>query len=197
MTAESPVDGGGADAEDVADLRDGHRLLLVEPARGAHLVHGEPRRTATGPAAGSGGGKAGVRAFLAEVPFELRQCGEDVEHEPPAGRGGVDGLLQRAEPAAALGEGVQVVDEVPDGATLPIEPPDDEGVAGAELVEELVELGRVSERAGDGVDEHAAAADGVEHIDLQRRVLVGGGHARVPEEVTREENGAKLDRPAR
>ncbi len=146
-----------------------------------------------GAAAGSSGGEAGVGAFLDEVPFELRQRGEDVEHEPATGRGGVDGLLQGPEPDAALGESVQLIDEVPDGPTEPVESPDDESVAGAELVEELVELGPVLERPGHGVDEHAVAASGVERVDLQRRVLVCGGHARIPEKVTHEENVAKLD----
>ena len=61
---------------------------------------------------------------------------------------------------------MQLVDEVPDGSTEPVESPDDEGVAGAELVEELVELGPVLQRPGHGVDEHAVAAGGVERVDL-------------------------------
>ena len=85
MLRERPIDGGAADAEDIADLRDGHVLLFVEPACGAHLVCGEPRWSASGAAAGSGGGEAGVGAFLDEVPFELRQRSEDVEHKPATG----------------------------------------------------------------------------------------------------------------
>lgn len=85
MASDGPVDSGAADAEDITDLRDGHVLLLVEPTRGPHLVRGEPGRAASGPSAGAGGGETGVGAFLDEVPFELRQCGEDVEDEPAAG----------------------------------------------------------------------------------------------------------------
>jgi len=193
MLCECTVDGGAADAEDVADLRDGHVLLLVQAASSSHLVGGEPGWTTTGAAACTCGGEAGVGAFLDEVPLELRQRSEDVEHEPAAGRGGVDGLLQRPEPDAALGESMELVDEVPDGAAEPVEAPDDEGVAGAELVEELVEFGSVLQGPGHGVDEHAVAACCVERIDLQRRVLVGSGHACVPEEVTHEVNVAKPD----
>ena len=55
---------------------------------------------------------------------------------------------------------------MPDGSTEPVESPDDESVAGAELVEELVELGPVLQRPGHGVDEHAVAAGGAQRVDL-------------------------------
>lgn len=101
--------------------------------------------------------------------------------------------MQGSEPDPAFGEGVELVDEVADGSAEPVKSPDDEGVAGADLVEELVELGSVFEGPGHGVDEHAEAAGRVECVDLQRGVLVGGRHARVSKEVTHEENVAKPD----
>ncbi len=152
----------------------------------------EPRRSPARAATGGRCGKAGVGAFLDEITFELRQRGEHVEDEPSAARGGVDGLLQGPEPNPAIRESVELVDEVSDGATEPVEPPDDEGVSRANLVDELVELGAVLEGPGHGVDKHSKAAGRIERVDLQRRVLIGGGHARVPEEVPPATNVAKL-----
>jgi hypothetical protein len=53
-------------------------------------------------APGSGGGQPRGRAFADQVTFELGQGGEDMEDELAAGGGGVDRLLEAAEPNAAL-----------------------------------------------------------------------------------------------
>ena len=58
------------------------------------------------------------------------------------GGGGVDHLLETAEPDPALGEFGNGVDQVPQGVTEAVELPNDEGVAGAELVQDLGEGGR-------------------------------------------------------
>jgi hypothetical protein len=52
------------------------------------------------------------------------------------------GLLG-AEPDAAIGQAGDGVDQVAQGAAEPIEFPDDQSVAGAELVQELLEGGAV------------------------------------------------------
>ena len=49
-------------------------------------------------AAGPGGGQSGAGAFADQVAFELGQGGKDVEDELAAGGGGVDCLLEAAEP---------------------------------------------------------------------------------------------------
>ena len=86
---------------------------------------------------GPGGGQPGGRAFADEVAFELGQGREDMEDELAAGGGGVDRLLEAAEPDPAVGEAGDGVDQVPEGAAEAVEFPDDQGVAGAELVQEL------------------------------------------------------------
>jgi hypothetical protein len=63
-------------------------------------------------AAGPGRGQAGAGAFADEVAFELGQGGEDVEAELAAGSGGVDRLLQAAEPNPTLGQPGNGVDQV-------------------------------------------------------------------------------------
>lgn len=99
FASESAVHGRATNAEDVTDLRHGHVLLFVEAPRSADLVRRETRRTTTSAPSSTGRREAGVRALADQVPFKLGQCGEDMEHEPTAGRGGVDGLLQRPETA--------------------------------------------------------------------------------------------------
>jgi hypothetical protein len=65
-------------------------------------VGGHDRRPAAVAAAGAGRGQPSIGAFADEVAFELGQGGEDVEDELAAGGGGVDRLLEAAEPDPAL-----------------------------------------------------------------------------------------------
>ena len=60
---------------------------------------------------------------------------------PAAGGSGVDRLLQAAEPDATLGQPGDRVDQMPEGAAEAVELPHDQGVAGAQLVQELGEGG--------------------------------------------------------
>jgi hypothetical protein len=67
-------------------------------------------------AAGPSGGQPGAGAFADEIAFELGQGGKHVKDELAAGGGGVDRLLQAAEPHAAIsqpGDGVDQVAERP------------------------------------------------------------------------------------
>jgi hypothetical protein len=66
-----------------------------------------------------------------------------VEDELAAGGGGVDRLLEAAEPDAALGQAGDGVDQVAQGAAEAVQFPDDQGVAGSELVKDLGEGGPV------------------------------------------------------
>jgi hypothetical protein len=85
-------------------------------------------------AAGPGRGQPGGRAFPGEVAFELGQGREDVEDELAAGGGGVDRLLEAAEPDPAVGQAADGVDQVPQRAAEAVQLPDDQGVAGSQLV---------------------------------------------------------------
>ena len=66
------------------------------------LLGGHRGRSAEALAAGAGGGQALVSALDDELADELRERGQDVEHQPPAWRGGVERFLQGPEPDAAL-----------------------------------------------------------------------------------------------
>ena len=109
-------------------------------------------------APGPGGGQPGAGAFADEVAFELGQGGEDVEDELAAGGGGVDRLLEATEPDPAVGEAGDGVDQVAQRPAQPVQLPDDQGVAGAQLVQELLEDRPVGAGAAGGLGEHPVAA---------------------------------------
>jgi hypothetical protein len=62
--------------------------------------------------------------------------------------------------------------------------PDDQGVAGPQLVQELLEGGPVGAGAAGGLGEHPIATGVLEGVDLQLRVLVGGGDPGIAKQMT-------------
>jgi hypothetical protein len=94
-----------------------------------------------------------MRALSDQVPLELRQGRKDIEHEAAAGGGGVDGFLHGLEADTTVGQSPDGVDEVGEGPAEAVEPPDDQGVAVAGVVEAGGQLRPVSERpARSGLD---------------------------------------------
>jgi hypothetical protein len=65
-----------------------------------------------------------------------------MEDELAAGGGGVDRLLEAAEPDPTLSQAGNGVDQVPKGAAKAVEFPDDQGVAGAQLPRTCSRVGR-------------------------------------------------------
>ena len=65
-----------------------------------------------------------------------RSAPQVAEDELAAGGGGVDCLLEAAEPDSAVSEPRYGVDQVPQRPAQPVELPDNQGLAGAELVQE-------------------------------------------------------------
>ena len=82
--------------------------------------------------------------------------------------------------SASAGDGV---DQVAQGPAEPVEFPDDQGAAGAELVQDLLEQWAVGHGAASGLDEHPVAAGTLERVDLQVRLLVGAGDAGIAQQV--------------
>jgi len=141
---------------------------------------GRPAAATPGPSSG----QPGAGAFADELAFELGQGGEDVEDELAAGRGGVDRFLEAAEPDATVGQAGDGVDQMPQGPAEAVEFPDNQRVAGAELVQDLLEGGAVGAGAAGGLGEHPIAAGRGEGVDLELGVLVGGGDAGVAEQMS-------------
>jgi hypothetical protein len=136
---EMAVDRGAADAEGLGDRR--HRVLpgRVQLLGHLELVGGHHRGPAATAATGPGGRQPGAGARADQVASELGQGGEAVEDQLAARGGGVDLFLQAAEPDLALGQAGDRVDQVAQGAAQSVQLPDDQGVAGAQLVQDLRE----------------------------------------------------------
>lgn len=66
-----------------------------------------------------------------EFPEELGKGGEHMEHQAPAGSGGVEGFVHGPEPEAAAPQIGNDHDQVLQGAAEPVQGGDYEGVAGA------------------------------------------------------------------
>src|SRR5215216_4345233 len=64
-----------------------------------------------------------------------------------------------------------------------VEFPDDQGVAGAQLVQDLLEDRAVGAGAAGGLGEHPIAAGALEGVDLELGLLVGGGDAGIAEQM--------------
>jgi hypothetical protein len=68
-----------------------------------------------------------------------------------------------------------------EGAAEAVELPDDQGVARAQLVQELGEGGAVGAGAAGGLGEDPIAAGSGKGVDLELGMLVGGGDAGIAE----------------
>jgi hypothetical protein len=137
-----------------------------------------------GAAASPGGGQPGGGAFADEVAFELGQGREHVEDELAAGGGGIYRLLEAAEADPTLSQAGNGVDQMAQGAAEPVELPDDQGVARAQLVQDLGEGGPVGVGATGGLGEDPVAAGPLEGVDLELGVLVGGGDTGIAQQVS-------------
>jgi hypothetical protein len=147
----------------------GHGVLpgRIQLLSHLELVSSQHRRTTTPAPAGPGRGQPGGRALTDQVAFELGQGGEDVEDELAARRGRVDGFLQAPEADPALSQAGDGVDQVPQGAAEAVEFPDDQGVTGPQLVQDLFENRAVAAGAAGGLGEHSIAAGSREGVDLE------------------------------
>jgi hypothetical protein len=80
---------------------------------------------------------------------------------------------------------------MPQRPSKPVQFPDDQGVAGAQLIEDLRKGGAVAVGAAGGLGEHPVAAGALEGVDLQVGLLVGGGDAGVAEQVSHARDGCR------
>lgn len=90
----------------------------------------------------------GDRAVPDDLPLELSQSPEQVEHRPTAGRGCVDALAQRTDPDAALAQRGDDVDEVAQRPAEAVQAPHHQGVPRAQRLKNLVQLRAALQRPG-------------------------------------------------
>jgi hypothetical protein len=94
-------------------------------------------------------------------------------------------------PDAALGKPGDRVDQVAQRPAQPVQLLHRQGVARAELVEELLEGRAVGAGAAGSLGEYPVAAGALEGVDLEVWLLVGGGDAGVAEQVTHADDGCR------
>jgi hypothetical protein len=94
-------------------------------------------------------------------------------------------------PDAALGQLGGGVDQVAQRPAQPVQFLHRQGVARAELLEELLEGRAVGAGAAGSLSEHPVAAGALEGVDLEVWLLVGSGDAGVAEQVTHADDGCR------
>jgi hypothetical protein len=148
------VEGAFGNTEGGADVGDGVVRVGFHRFGQGGLFGGQGRFAPSPAAPGSRGGEARLGALADQVALEFGQRCEDVEDQLAARRRGVDMLLQAFEADAARVERVHGFDQVLERAAEPVELPDDEGVALAQIVQRRLQAGAAGLRAaGDvGID---------------------------------------------
>jgi hypothetical protein len=80
---------------------------------------------------------------------------------------------------------------VPEGAAKAVKLPDDQGVTGPQLVQDLLEDRAVAAGAAGGLGEYPIAAGALEGVDLELGLLVGGGDAGLSSRLGRGSGGCR------
>jgi hypothetical protein len=124
--------------------------------------------------------QARLSALADEGGLVLRHKGKHPEHQLALRGGGVDDPVgQRLDPDPARVQSSDDVDQVAQVAAEPVDLPDDQGVAGAQVGQACVPLRPVGPGAGRGVGVDLQAALSVQSVELQPGVLVRGADPRV------------------
>ena len=185
LSREQSRDGGGVDLEEAR--RGGGRLLAFRNhlANRDLLVRGE--RGAAAPHAPflPGGLDAGPGAFPQHGALELREGPHHVHQHPAGRRRRVDRLGHAPEARAGVLELRQKREHVAQRAREPIQLPHHNDVPGAQVREELEELGPIPPSAGRLLTKDALAPRRGQRRHLRRGVLIVGGHAGVPDQHCR------------
>jgi hypothetical protein len=83
-----------------------------------------------------------------------------------------------------IGQAGDGVDQVPQGPAEAVQLPDDQGVTGTQLIQNLLEDGAVGASPAGGLDEHPVAASASECVELELRLLIIRGDAGVAKQVS-------------
>lgn len=173
------VEGAGADPQEPGDGGDGVLGVGQQVAGGPDDLGRGHDGPPAGAAALAGGCQALAGAGDDELADELRERGEDVEHQPPAGGGGVQGLVQRGERDLAAAQVPHGGDQVLQRAGEPVQGGHHESVPGLHELQRGAQLGPVSVPAGLLVGEDPPAPGRGERVDLPVELLPARGHPRV------------------
>ena len=119
------------------------------------------------PVAGAGRPQVGMGALHEHVALVLSQSAQYLEHELPAGRSRVNRVLQGYQVQLAAAKVFDHLNQVLGGAAQPVEPPDDDGVAGSSIDQQFLPNGLVGLRPRDGIGEQVLAIGLAQSIELQ------------------------------
>jgi len=181
--AQRPVDRGSAHPQHRADLLDRQLPRVVHPADLPDLLGGQLRRPAPDPPPCPPRGQPGHRPVPDDLPLELRQRPEQMEHQPPpSGRGG-DALPQRPKPHLTLVQSSHHLDQVPQRPAQPVQPPHHQGVPRPQLPQHRLQLRPPVQHPRRMIGPDLPAAGSGQLVDLQVRVLLGRRDPRVAQRV--------------
>jgi hypothetical protein len=138
------------------------------------LLGSHSRRSPQAHATSLGGVQSLPGALDDQLADELGERGEDVEDQPPAGGGRVQGLVQALEPDALPAQRSNDLDQVCQGPRQPVQAGHHQGVAGPQVIQAGRQLGPVGVLAGQLVGEDAEAARLGQGVLLPVEQLAGG-----------------------
>jgi hypothetical protein len=85
---------------------------------------------------------------------------------------------------AAISQAGDGVNEMPQGPAQSVKLPDDQGVAGPQLVQDLLKGGAIAAGATGSLGEYPVAAGRREGVDLELGLLVSSGDAGIAKQVS-------------
>jgi hypothetical protein len=118
--------------------------------------------------------QSSLSALTDEVALELRQRPEQMEDKATATGRGVDLLLQAAQTNANSLQPLDQSDQILEGPTQPVHPPDNYGVACAQNLHQGNKANALGLGSTCGVFKHTFATGLLQRIPLQVQVLVVG-----------------------
>jgi hypothetical protein len=186
LSLDNPIYRAAGDPEELGDFGAGVFAAVVEGDEVFFLGGGELGLPAAQAALGLGDLHAFAGSCADEVGFEFGDHGQDVEQESADGVGGVVDVSAEAELDVALGEVLDDVAGVGQGAGEAVELGDHQGVPGPACGQGLVQSGAFTVPAGEPVvdiDQLVGHAERLEPGLLGGEVLLVGGDAGVPDQV--------------
>lgn len=177
LVAQVAVQRGLADIEVARDLAYAQLAFAVDRLGGDGFPFGlvrESIRASPEPSPGLGCVQAGLRTLPDQVALKLGEGGGYVEDEPTLTAGDVNGVVQALEGHAFFHELLNEHDQMFEGASEPVEFPDDDVVAFAHLRQQSAKFHAFGFCAADLFMEDLLAVLLLERIELEIQVLVPG-----------------------
>ncbi len=152
----------------VVEIKGDGALLCAEFPGSSAFASSGPRRF-----------KPCLRPIPDQVALELRQCSEDVKHQPAARCGRVDGFLKALEPDLLLLQFRHKLNQVFERTPETIQPPNNKHVALAQLFTHTVKSGAMFGLSAQNVLKDFSAPCPPQCVSLKIKILLVGGYSGV------------------